>query len=83
MKEFFSVLEVANLLKVSRSAVLYNIKSGKLKASQVGKIHIISEEDFGEFLKHHKEKKREDKQTRRSLICKINIGLICASVEMI
>ena len=69
MKEFFSVLEVANLLKVSRSAVLYNIKSGKLKASLVGKIHIISEEDFGEFLKHHKEKKKrgETNQTKLDL----------------
>lgn len=66
MKEYFSVLEVANLLKISRSAVLYNIKTGKLKAIQVGKIHIISQEDFGEFLKHHKEKKqkREANQTR-------------------
>ncbi len=67
MKEFFSVLEVANLLKVSRSAVLYNIKSGKLKASQVGKIHIISEEDFGEFLKHHKEKKKREEANQTKL----------------
>lgn len=66
MKEFFSVLEVAKLLNLSRSAVLYHVKSGNLKATQVGKIHIISKEDFGEFLKEHKSGKKHKKlnQTR-------------------
>lgn len=59
MKEFFSVLEIADILKISRSAVLYDIKTGKLKATQVGKIYIITKEDFGEFLKDQKEKKRK------------------------
>jgi len=67
MKEFFSVLEVANLLKISRSTVLYYIKTGKLKATQVGKIHIISQEDFGEFLKNHKEKTKKEKQNQTKL----------------
>lgn len=66
MKEFFSVLEVAKLLSLSRSAVLYHIKAGNLKSTQVGKIHIISKEDFGEFLKEHKTGKKHKKinQTR-------------------
>ena len=59
MKEFFSVLEIADILKISRSAVLYDIKTGKLKATQVGKIYIVTKEDFGEFLKEQKEKKRK------------------------
>jgi len=67
MKEFFSVLEVAKLLKLSRSSVLYYIKAGKLKATQVGKIYIISQEDFGEFLKNHKSKKKTKKQNQTSL----------------
>ncbi len=67
MKEFFSVLEVAKLLKLSRSTVLYYIKAGKLKATQVGKIYIISQEDFGEFLKNHKLKKKSKKQNQTSL----------------
>jgi len=58
MKEFFSVLEIADILKISRSAVLYNIKTGKLKATQVGKIYIVTREDFGELMKDQKEKKR-------------------------
>jgi excisionase family DNA binding protein len=59
MKDFFSVLEVAKLLNVSRSGVLYHIKTGKLKATKVGKIYIISQENFGNFLKHHKEEKKK------------------------
>ena len=59
MKEFFSVEEVAKLLNLSHSGVLYHIKTGKLKASQVGKIHIISKEDFGDFLKHNREEKKK------------------------
>ena len=54
MKDFFSVHEVAKLLNV-----LYHIKTGKLKATKVGKIYIISQEDFGDFLKHHKEEKKK------------------------
>ncbi len=61
MKQFFSVSEIADILKVSRSAVLYNIKSGKLNATQVGKIYIISREDFGKFMKNNKSKHKKDK----------------------
>ena len=61
MKEFFSVAEVAKLLKISHSGVLYHIKKGKLKAARVGKVYIILQEDFGDFLKHHKEDKQKKK----------------------
>ena len=61
MKEFFSVQEVAKLLNISHSAVLYHIHSGKLEAQQVGKIYIISKEDFGDFLKKHREPKKKIK----------------------
>lgn len=69
MKEFFSVQEVAKLLDMSHSGVLYHIRSGKLKAHQVGKIYIISKDDFGDFLKKHREpkKKIKDIQTRLDL----------------
>jgi len=67
MKDFFSVHEVAKLLKVSRSGVLYHIKIGKLKATKVGKIYIISQEDFGDFLKHHRdEKKKKNKKSNQT-----------------
>lgn len=62
MKDFFSVHEVAKLLKVSRSGVLYHIKIGKLKATKVGKIYIISQKDFGDFLKHHRDEKKKKKK---------------------
>ena len=68
MKEFFSVEEVAKLLNISHSGVLYHIRAGNLKAQQVGKIYIITQEDFGDFLKHHrggkKKKKKSTNQTK-------------------
>ena len=67
MKEFFSVQEVAKLLNISHSAVLYHVHSGKLKAQQVGKIYIISKEDFGDFLKKHREPKKKEKVIQTKL----------------
>ncbi len=68
MREFFSVEEVAKLLDISHSGVLYHIRSGNLKAQQVGKIYIIAKEDFGDFLKQHKEsKKKTDKTSQTKL----------------
>jgi len=67
MKEFFSVQEVAKLLDISHSAVLYHIRSGKLKAQQVGKIYIISKEDFGNFLRKHRESKKKIKNIQTKL----------------
>jgi excisionase family DNA binding protein len=67
MKEFFSVLEVSKLLDLSRSSVLNYIRSGKLKAIQVGKIYIISKENFGEFLKEQKTRKKHVKQNQTTL----------------
>ncbi len=69
MKEFFSVEEVAKLLEITHSGVLYHIKTGKLKAQQVGKIYIISKEDFGDFLKLHREEK---KKPSKSIQTKLN-----------
>ncbi len=66
MKEFFSVEEVAKLLHISHSGVLYHIKKGKLKADQVGKIYIISKENFGEFLKKHRESKKKSEKSSQT-----------------
>lgn len=67
MREFFSVTEVAKLLNVSNSAVLYHIKSGHLKAVQVGKIYIIAKDDFADFLKIQKNKTKRKKGEDLSL----------------
>ena len=68
MKEFFSVQEVADLLNISHSGVLYHINSGKLKAEQVGKIYIISKDNFADFLKkHRKEKTKKSKNSQTKL----------------
>jgi excisionase family DNA binding protein len=67
MREFFSVQEVAKLLNISHSAVLYHVRSKKLKAQQVGRIYIISKEDFGDFLKKHREPKKKAKTVQTKL----------------
>ena len=66
MREFFSVQEVASLLNMSSSGVLYHIKSGHLHAEQVGKIYIISKEDFGDFLKHHRDDKKKQSKSKQT-----------------
>ncbi len=66
MKEFFGVKEVAKLLNISRSTVLYHIKSGHLHAQQVGRIYIISKEDFGDFLKKHREPKKKSSRSQQT-----------------
>jgi excisionase family DNA binding protein len=67
MKELFSVQEIAKLLDISHSGVLYHIKTGKLSAQQVGKIYIITKEDFGDFLKKHREPKKKIKAIQTKL----------------
>lgn len=66
MKEFFSVREVADLLNISSSGVLYHIKSGHLQAQQVGKIYIISKDDFGDFLKHYRDDKKKQPKSKQT-----------------
>jgi len=66
MKEFFSVEEVAKVLQISHSGVLYHIKKGKLKAEQVGKIYIISKDHFGEFLRLHREPKKKKERSSQT-----------------
>jgi excisionase family DNA binding protein len=67
MREFFSVKEVAKLLDVSHTTVLYHIKSGNLQAEQVGKIYIISKDDFADFLKVQKNKPKRKRGEDLSL----------------
>jgi len=67
MREFFSVKEVSILLNVSHSSVLYHIKSGNLKAVQVGKIYIIAKDDFADFLKIQRSKPKRKRKEDLSL----------------
>jgi excisionase family DNA binding protein len=68
MKELFSVQEVAKLLDMSHSGVLYHIKNGTLKSTQVGKIYIITKEDFADFLKKQKKVKKVKKKPEEPLL---------------
>ncbi|MBK7227590.1 MAG: helix-turn-helix domain-containing protein [Ignavibacteriales bacterium] len=68
MKDLFSVQEVAKLLDMSHSGVLYHIKNGTLKSTQVGKIYIITKEDFADFLKEKKKEKNIKKKSDEPLL---------------
>jgi excisionase family DNA binding protein len=68
MKDLFSVQEVAKLLDMSHSGVLYHVKNGTLKSTQVGKIYIISKEDFADFLKVQKKEKKSKKKNDEPLL---------------
>jgi excisionase family DNA binding protein len=45
-KEFFSVLEVAKIMHISRVAVFKKIKSGVLPAEKIGRNYIIAREQL-------------------------------------
>jgi excisionase family DNA binding protein len=68
MKDFFSVQEVAKLLDMSSSGVLYHIRNGTLKSTQVGKIYIITKDDFADFLKEQKKEKKPKKKPEEPLL---------------
>lgn len=48
-EQFYTLQEVAKLLKVSYMTVLRWVKSGKLKASKVGKQYRVKKEVFETF----------------------------------
>ncbi|MFZ2325199.1 MAG: helix-turn-helix domain-containing protein [Ignavibacteriaceae bacterium] len=68
MKDLFSVQEVAKLLDMSHSGVLYHIRNGTLKSTQVGKIYIITKDDFADFLKDQKKEKKIKKKPEEPLL---------------
>ena len=68
MKDLFSVQEVAKLLDMSHSGVLYHVKNETLKSTQVGKIYVITKEDFADFLKVQKKEKKSKKKPEEPLL---------------
>jgi excisionase family DNA binding protein len=49
-KDFYSTAEVAQILNISRVSVFNRIKSGKLKATKVGRNFIVTHEELLEAL---------------------------------
>lgn len=56
MEKLYTTEQVAELLQVSVITVRRYIKSGKLKASKIGKDYRIKESDIDNFLKSTKTK---------------------------
>lgn len=48
--KFFTVYEIAELLRINATTVRTYIKQGKLKAQRIGKPFLISETSLQEFL---------------------------------
>ena len=69
-KEFFTTIELAKILGISRIAVFKKIKSGKIKAKKIGRNFVIQKKDIGDILgKELKEsgKKEIDKAVERTV----------------
>lgn len=49
-KAFLSTTELAKLLNISRIAVYKKIKSGKIKATRIGRNFVIEKKDLGGIL---------------------------------
>jgi len=46
IKEFYSIAELAEILNISRQAVLKKITNGQIKAEKVGRAYIIHKNDL-------------------------------------
>lgn len=49
-KEFFSTIEVAKIMGISRVAVFKKIKAGEIKAQKIGHNFVIAKKDLPEIL---------------------------------
>lgn len=50
-KQYFTVAELAGILGVTRSAVHKRIKSGEIKTTRLGKLHVISADSLPAILR--------------------------------
>ncbi len=58
MEKLFTLKETAKILRVSERTIMRYLKSGKLKASKVGKWR-IKQSDLDKFLKENSNTKRK------------------------
>jgi len=49
-KQFYTTIEVAKLLGISRIAVFKKIKSGEIKATKIGRNYVIAKENLPQIL---------------------------------
>ena len=50
MKEFFSTIELAKMLKISRIAIYKKVKSGKIKALRIGRNYAIPRDEVNRLV---------------------------------
>ena len=51
MKNYYSTIELAGILGISRQAILKKIKNGQVKAEKIGRNYFISGKDFKESVR--------------------------------
>lgn len=61
-KIFFSTIEVAKLLHISRITVFQKIKKGLIKAEKIGKNYAIPREEIEHLLEYNKNLTEKDKK---------------------
>jgi excisionase family DNA binding protein len=61
-EKFYTIKEVAELLKVSDGGVRKWLKTGKLKGIKLGRIWRIRESDFDKFLKERESAGEKEKR---------------------
>ena len=69
-KKFISTTELAKILGISRIAVYKKIKSGKIKATKVGRDFVIDKKDLGNILEKtlsKKEKSEIEKAVKKTI----------------
>lgn len=54
--DFFTVEEVADLLKINKMTVYRYIKAGKIKAVKIGNDYRINKNEFAHFIESNKTK---------------------------
>lgn len=64
-KEYYSTIEVSNIFKVSRITIFNWIKTGKIKATKIGRNYVVPHSSVVEKLGHKigDEKKAEIEKT--------------------
>lgn len=59
-EDFISTTELAKILGISRVAVFKKIKSGKIKATRVGRNFIIAKKELGGILEKELSRKKKE-----------------------
>lgn len=70
MKKYITIPQLAKMIGKSRIAVYKDVKSGKIKAEKIGKMHVITDKEVTHILGKkttQKDKSRIEKAVRKTV----------------